>query len=406
MFDGTGHTKTPGFTISVAAVVLVALNLRVAITSVPPLLGTLRIGTLAQSLLLTMPIVCLGLGAPAGPRLRRLLGEETAIFLLMALLAAGIALRAFLPGWMLFPGTLLCALSLSLANVLLPSLVKRRFPRRLGSVTAAYTTALTVGAGLAAGVAVPVLHAAHGSGRIALGVWSLPALAALLLWIPQLRVGKVPQHQSTDPATLRIWKSGLAWQVTLFLGMSSLVFYGAFSWLPQVYLTRGIDAATTGYLLLFMSVVGITGSLVAPPLATRMRDQRLALIVATATQMVGFLGMFLAPTSTAFLWAAIFGVGNGGTFSLSLLLIVLRSADEHVAARLSSMAQTGGYLIAAAGPLALGVLHSLTHSWIPPMLFLVAASLACLLAGLGAGRSKVVENRADPASVCPETGGL
>jgi CP family cyanate transporter-like MFS transporter len=116
---------------------------------------------------------------------------------------------------------------------------------------------------------------------------------------------------------------------------------------------------------------------------------------------VGFLGMFLAPTSTAFLWAAIFGVGNGGTFSLSLLLIVLRSADEHVAARLSSMVQTGGYLIAASGPLALGVLHSLTHSWIPPMLFLVAASLACLLAGLGAGRSRVVENRAESASVCP-----
>jgi MFS transporter, CP family, cyanate transporter len=387
----------PGFIISMAAIVLVALNLRIAITSVPPLLGTLGIGTLAQSLLLTTPIVCLGLGALAGPRLRLLLGEESAIFVLMAFLAAGIALRAFLPGWMLFPGTLICALSLSLANVLLPSLVKRRFPHRLGSVTAAYTTALTVGAGLAAGVAVPVLNAAHGSGRIALGVWALPAAAALLVWIPQLRVGKVPQPLSPHPDKLRIWKSGLAWQVTLFLGLSSLVFYGTFSWLPQVYLARGISSATTGYLLLFMSVVGITGSLVAPPLAARMRDQRLALVIVTATQMAGFLGMFLAPTRTAFLWAAIFGIGNGGTFSLSLLLIVLRSADEHVAARLSSMAQTGGYLIAAAGPLTLGVLHSLTHSWIPPMLFLVAASLACLFAGLGAGRRRVVDRREAPA---------
>lgn len=398
--------------VSVLGLVLVAFNLRPAVASVPPVLGELGLGSAAESLLVTIPVLCFGVGALAGPRVRRIFGEERAIFILIAFLVMAIVVRAAFLGWTLFPATVVIGLSIAVLNVLMPSLVKRRFSDRPGAMTSAYVASATLGPTLAAGLTVPVLHAANGSVSVALGFWALPGVIALAVWAPQLRMGRPRAGgtgvagRPTGPAQLPtgfdgpsklpapqtpIWKRPLAWQVMAYMGIGSLVFYGPLSWLPKIYQSRGVDPATAGYLLLVMNFLGVVGSLIAPLLAGRVRDQRTAVIISAGVTLVGFFGLLLGPTDMAFFWMGILGIGQGAQFGLALLLIVLRSADGHVAARLSSMAQSGGYLIAATGPLFMGLLHSATKGWFVPIAFLILATVVGLVSGYGAARDGLIE---------------
>jgi CP family cyanate transporter-like MFS transporter len=414
--------------VSVLGLVLVAFNQRPAVASVPPVLGELGLGPTAESLLVTIPVVCFGLGALAGPRVRRIFGEERAIFILIAFLVSAIVVRAAFVGWTLFPTTVVIGLSIAVLNVLMPSLVKRRFPDRPGAMTSAYVASATLGPALAAGLTVPIFHAAGGSVNVALGAWALPGVIALAVWAPQLRVGRAgaagmgamqmsavetaagspAKPTAPRPAPVRsgapsqlpsgilgrpipIWRRRLAWQVMAYMGIGSLVFYGPLSWLPEIYQSRGVDPATAGYLLLVMNFLGMVGSLIAPLLAGRMRDQRIAVLVSAGVTFVGFFGLLLGPTGIAFFWMAILGIGQGAQFGLALLLIVLRAADGQVAARLSSMAQSGGYLIAATGPLVMGLIHSVTAGWFVPITFLILATVVGLACGYQAAREKLIK---------------
>jgi CP family cyanate transporter-like MFS transporter len=292
----------------VGGVVLVAFNQRLAVASVPPVLGELGLGLTAQSLLVTIPVLCFGLGALAGPWVRRALGEEWAIFLLVAVLMAAIVVRAVLLGWSLFPTTIIIGLSIALLNVLMPSFIKRRFPERPGGMMSAYVASATLGPALAAGLTVPVYEAAGESVTVALGVWALPALVALVVWAPQLRktsgasaatygAGRAATgdsgggREATGGSGARVWRLPLAWQVMVYMGIGSLVFYGPLSWLPQIYQSRGIDPAMAGYLLLVMSFVGMIGSTLSPLIGGRRRDQRSAVMVSAVVTLVGFFGL-------------------------------------------------------------------------------------------------------------------
>ena len=249
-----------------------AFNQRPAVASIPPVLGKLGLHPTAQSLLVTIPVLCFGFGALAGPRFRRALGEERGIFLLVALLAVSIGLRALFLGWTLFPATIVIGLSIGVLNVLTPSYIKRRFPDHPGSTTSAYVASATLGPALAAGLTVPVLRAAGGSVHIALGVWVLPAIVALCVWAPQLFAGRrslIERRPEADRLQTPISKRPLAWQVMLYMGIGSLIFYGPLSWLPEIYQSRGVDAATAGYLLLIMNFLGMVGSLLSPLFAGR-----------------------------------------------------------------------------------------------------------------------------------------
>ncbi len=398
--------------LAVLGLVLVAFNQRPSVASVPPVLGRLGLGSTAESLLVTIPVLCFGIGALAGPFFRRVLGEELGVFVLLALLIAAVTTRAVFLGWALFPATIVIGLSIAVLNVLMPSFVKRRFPDRPGGMTSAYVAAATLGPAIAAGLTVPVLHAAHGSVHIALGVWALPAVVALGVWAPQLWAGKArtqaearetrdtvtsyqPGERNDDAAALgkrskSMWGRPLAWQVMAYMGIGSLVFYGPLSWLPEIYQSRGLSAATSGYLLLVMNFVGMVGALTAPLFAGRVRDQRVAVIVAAGVTLAGFLGLLFAPNGQAFFWMAVLGIGQGAQFGLAVLMIVLRSSDGHVAARLSGMAQSGGYLIAAAGPLVMGLLKSATGGWVIPIIFLILATVLGLIMGYKAGRDRVI----------------
>lgn len=385
-----GGTSVPGFGVTLAGTVLIALTMRESVAGVPPVLADLGLDPEHASILVTIPVVSFSLGALAGPWLRSRLGIERALFAIVAALLFGLVLRAIWPTWGLFPGTVVAALAIALLNVLLPSLVRQRFPDRIGFAMGAYTVAMTLGASLAAGLTVPVFRASGGSINAALGIWAIPAALALLAWVPQVWDRAARAHAAPSRPRHAIWREPLAWHVLLFMGMQSLLFYGPLSWLPQIYRDRGMDAVEAGFLLMLFTVLGILGNLAAPVLASRFPDQRVAVGFTISLTFLGILGVLAAPDWTALLWIVLMGVSQGSSISIALMLIVLRAGDAETAAELSSMAQFGGYLIGAAGPLVMGLLHTATGGWAAPLLFLLLIGALIWIPGLIVGQNRQI----------------
>ncbi|MBN0977304.1 CynX/NimT family MFS transporter [Pseudomonas hygromyciniae] len=372
--------------------VLVALNLRPALSSMAPLLNdvsdSLGLSAARAGLLTTLPVLCLGLFAPLAPILARRFGAERVVLGILLTLAAGIILRSSLGAVGLFAGSLLAGASIGIIGVLLPGIVKRDFARHAGVMTGVYTMALCLGAALAAGATVPLSQHFGDSWKIGLGFWMVPALLAALCWLPQ-----VGQKQGGHQVAYRVrglLRDPLAWQVTLYMGLQSSLAYIVFGWLPSILIDRGLSATQAGLVLSGSVIVQLASSLAAPWLATRGKDQRLAIVVVMLLTLGGLFGCLYAPLDGLWGWAIVLGLGQGGTFSLALTLIVLRSRDAHVAANLSSMAQGIGYTLASLGPLAVGLVHDWTGGWAATGWIFALLGVGAIIAGLGAGRARYV----------------
>lgn len=373
--------------------ILVALNLRPALSSMAPVLGQVSDGlglSAAQAgLLTTLPVLCLGLFAPLAPMLARRLGSERVVLGILGTLAVGIVLRSVLGTTGLFLGSLLAGASIGIIGVLLPGIVKRDFPQHAGTLTGVYTMALCLGAAMAAGATVPLAHALGDNWAPALGFWMLPAVLAMLVWLPQARNGHGVHKVACRVRGL--WRDPLAWQVTLYMGLQSSLAYIVFGWLPSILIGRGLSPTQAGLVLSGSVIMQLFSSLAAPWLATRGRDQRLAIVVVMLVTLCGLFGCLYAPLSGLWGWAVLLGLGQGGTFALALTLIVLRSRDAHVAANLSSMAQGVGYTLASMGPFAVGLVHDLTGGWSALGWVFAVLGAGAIVFGLGAGRALHVQ---------------
>ena len=383
----------------VVGIVIAGANLRAALTAVGPLVREIRadtgISSGAAGLLTTLPLLCFAALSLPAPALARRFGLRRVLTGGLLLLAAGIALRSA-PGVVaLFAGTTLLGLAIAVGNVLLPSLVKREFPAHTGLLMGVYITVMNSGAALGAGVSVPLAQQGFGW-RGALGVWALPALLAALVWVYLLR-GDRPVSPVAVTARGNLWRSPLAWHVTLFMGLQSVVFYASIAWLPEVLQSGGLSAAQAGWLVSLMQFVGIPAALFAPILAGRRPAQRGLLAAAALLSGAGILGLLLSSGTLTILWVSLLGLGQGASISLALTLFALRTADAAGAAALSGMAQSAGYLLAATGPFLFGVLHDLTQSWRLPLALLFAVTVALLFAGLGAGRDAYVTSEGRPS---------
>jgi len=397
----------------VVAVTAAGFNLRTAVTNLPPLFPDLQtqlhLSSTALSLLAATPVICFGAAAAFAAWLNRRFGEEVVLLAALAVLTAGLLLRGLAPDVMLFPGTVLAASAIAILNVLLSSMIKRRRPDRAGVLISTYLTALCVGGILASLLAVPLYHASGGSIGFALGVWAAPAALAMLLWLPQLRYRAVGVRAVPIPgptagsARIKVHKYALAWQVMVFMGLQSLIYYAALSWLPTMFQDRGTSAVTAGNLLGLMGVGNLIGALVVPVLAHRSPDQR-ALVVPSMTAMgIGLAGSLWAPLDTAAFWVLVLGIGQGACLGLAIFFMMARAPDPGAAASLSAFAQSAGYLMASAGPLELGLLHSATGSWNIPVAVLLVLCGCGLVVGVFAARPLVLPSRLSPTRVS-ETG--
>lgn len=375
-----------------AAVLLVAANLRLGVTSLGALLDQVQDSTglsaATASSLTSLPVLCFAVVGATGMALARRVGVHRGIAVAMVLLAAGLGVRVLDGSPLLVVGTLLACAGIALANVLLPAVVKEHFPHRVGAVTGAYSAVLSGGAALGAAATVPVADAA-GSWRAGLGVWTVIAVAALLAWAPYCRD---PDHTAGGRRGPSLWRSPTAWAVTVIFATQGIAAYVVMSWLPSVYLDAGFSHSEAGLLLAVSILVGVPVFFVVPTIATRLRSQGHLLAGLSLLMGAGFLGLWVAPVAGAWLWAVLLGVG-GGIFPVVLTLFSLRGADAAATAALSAMGQSVGYLLAAGGPLAIGLLRDATGSWSLPLALLVGLMLAQIPIGYAAGRPVLVGAR-------------
>jgi MFS transporter, CP family, cyanate transporter len=380
-------------TLLVIAVAAAGVNLRAAITSLPPLFpdlqSRLHLSSAELSLLAATPVICFGVVSAFAAWLNRRFGEEPILLAALGLLTVGLLARGAAPGVMLFPGTALAASAIAIMNVLLSSMVKRRWPERAGLGVGIYLTALSVGAIVSSLVSVPLYRSSGGSVRLALGLWAGPAAVAAVLWLPQLRYRARPDAGALagpESGPVKIYRYALAWQVTAFMGLQSLLYFAALSWLPTIFQDRGAQAVTAGNLLALMGVGNLATSLIVPVLAHRSPGQRALVVPSLIGTAVGLAGSLWAPLGTAVLWVLVLGVSQGSCLGLAIFFMVARAPDSGVAASLSAFAQSVGYLVASAGPLEVGLLHTATGGWNVPVTLLLVIAGAELLVGLLAAR--------------------
>src|SRR5215831_3328732 len=306
----------------VAGIVVLGFNLRTAITSLPPLFpelqSSLHLSSAAISALAAAPVLCFAVFSGVAAPLSRRYGEERVLLAALALLGAGLLGRAALPGWLLFPGTVLAAAAIAVMNVLLPSLVKRRRPARAGVLIGIYLVSMAGGAILGSLIAVPLFQASGGSVPLALGIWALPAAAAVLVWLPQWRFRTAPagalpgQH-----GLLKVSRHALAWQVMAFMGLQSLIYYATLSWFPTLFRDRGAAPEHAGTLLAVMNLGNAATALLIPMLAHRTRDQRWLVAATVVASAVGLAGAWFAPLAGAAAWVLLLGLGQGAALGLA-----------------------------------------------------------------------------------------
>lgn len=411
--EGARIARTLSPALVLVGLLLVAGNLRAGLTTVGPVLsditGALGLSSVAASVLVSLPLVAFAVVSPFAPRLARRVGLERSLALALAVLAAGLVLRS-LPGLgSLWTGTAFIGVAIAVLNVVLPALVKRDFPTRIGQITGAYSVVQAVFAAIAAGVAVPVAGLTAVGWRLPLGMWAVLAVVALAVLAPQLRRRTVVPEGQDDVAldvdgrrTARDsagrdsaghrspWRSALAWQVTAFMGLQSVGFYVFITWLPSIERSAGISPEAAGWHQLLLNGCGILGSVTCSFLIPRFRDQRLLAAAAPAVTVIAMLGLLFAPELAA-LWDSIAGVAGGATIVLALSFFGLRTRHHAQAAALSGMAQSVGYLVAAAGPIGVGALHDATGSWTGPLLVVIGVQAVLLVFGLLAGRNRFLE---------------
>lgn len=429
-------------TLLVVGVLALGFNLRGAIASVPPIFpelqGSLGLSGATVSLLAATPVISFGVVSGFAAALARRAGEERVLLGAMIALTAGLVARGVAPRALLFPGTILLSSAIAVMNVLLSSLIKRRWPERAGFLIGLYITALSTGAIVASLVSVPLWQGTGGSVALTLGWLAIPAALGALLWLPQTAAPRFARAHggffpaqpafpaqpvlpaepalpalpaqpafpaqpalSAEPALpsprarVAVHRHALAWHVTLFMGMQSLLYYAALSWLPTMLRDRGASAAHAGALLALMGVGNLAVSLVIPVIAQRMRSQLLLVVPTVAALAGGLAGLLYAPLGGAVGWALLLGAGQNAALGLAVFFTAARAPHAAAAASLSALAQSVGYLLASAGPLEVGLLHSATGSWTVPVMVLFAFNAVLLVAGILAARPRMLPS-ADP----------
>lgn len=367
------------------AILLVALNLRGAITGVGPLLKDIQahfgLNGTAAGLLTSLPLFAFAILSPYAAPLARRLGMEQAVFLSMLLLLAGMGLRHVDGAAWLYLGTALIGGGIAFNNVLLPGLLRRDFPAQLALVTALFTMVMVVCGGLGSGVAIPL--ADWGGWRMSLVLWAVPAVLAIAIWMPQLRAHSAPA--SAGPRA-SLWNRPLAWQVSLFMACQSTAFYVMIAWFPSMmYDLAGISAARSGVILFIYQIFVLASVMIAPLFIHRMRDQRLIGVVLSGLILLGYVGLYLDAVH-ALAWMIVMGLGAGGALVLAITLFSLRVESAAQSVALSGMAQAVGYLVAAVTPIFIGYLHDLTQQWDVALLLMVGIALLQVVVGYLAGR--------------------
>jgi CP family cyanate transporter-like MFS transporter len=391
-----------GRALALAGVLLVAANLRTAVAALSPIFDQIRadvpVDSLGVGLLGTLPPLCFAVFGLLTPLLRRRLGLESLVVAALAAITIGHLLRSAAGSYpALALASTLAFDGMGVANVVLPPIVKKYFPDRIGLVTSLYVTVMALFALLPPLVAVPV--AQSGGWRLSVGMWAVFGVLALLPWLSLVmkerrRAADAPPPAQEDPAAVvgRAWHSPLAWAMATLFGLTAMNVFASFAWLPEILAdVAGVHPAEAGALLSLYTAIGVPASLLVPVLATRLRSVRPLVWVGAAAYLLGYGGLLLAPGAAVWLWVALAGLGPL-LFPLTLVLINLRTRTARGSIVLSGFTQGAGYLLGSLGPLLVGVLHEAGGGWTGPLLLLLATVVPIVVCGTFVARPRMLED--------------
>ncbi len=375
-------------------VLMIGANLRAPLTAVGSLIPNIQNDLLLTSTmagaLTTIPLLAFALFSPFAPRLAEWVGMEKIIFYSMIALLIGVIIRSFPSTLFLFSGTILIGLAIAIGNVLIPAFIKLKFPYKIGLMTGLYAVFMNVAGALASGLSVPLAtNNAYGWAG-ALAAWSVVLFISILLWFPQLRTNETIQAKPTTERAPSMLRSPIAWSVTIFMGVQSLLFYTMVAWLPAMLREHGYTQGQGGWMLFLLQIVIVVSTFIVPIIADKMPNQIVLSISTISFFFFGFVGFLTPWVSFIPLFVIFIGIGSGSAFSLAMMFFNLRTKTVKEASQLSGMAQSIGYLIAATGPMLIGKLYDWTNDWTFPLYVLIGCSILLLIVSIYASRERTI----------------
>lgn len=385
--------KSSGQAFLILGIILISINLRTSIASVGPLIPFIRedlgISNGLAGFLTTLSLLTFAVFSLFAPSIGKRLGHGKAIFLGILLLTIGVVVRVLGGIELLYLGTALTGVGIVIANVLMIPFFKARLPEKIGLMTAILSTGMSLFAAVASGVSVPLAVDLGLGWRGSLASWGVLMVLALVVWIPQMSSRK-SGFQGDLLKAKNVWKSKLAWQITLFMGAQSVMYFTMVTWLPDMLIARGMSPVKAGIALSYMQLISLIGTFFVPNYLIRLKEQSNVILIVGIGYLVGYSALFIQNELIAFAALTIIGIGSGASLSIAYTLISLRSAEDLTTAKLSGMVQSAGYILAALGPLIFGISLDLFGNWNILIWFLLIMTVQFILFGLPAGKNRKI----------------
>lgn len=390
--------STAGLILLVIGIIFLASNLRAPMTSVGPVVASIRdglgISNTMMGVLTTIPLLAFAILSPFAPRLARRFGMEFVLFIVLIVLTVGLIIRPLGAITTLYTGTIFIGAGIAIANVLMPAFIKMKFPNNIGLMTGIYSVSMNLTGALAAGLSIPIAVSSGFGWKGSIGIWAILAIVALIFWLPQIyRRKKEVLPGQKDIKGKSLWHSKLAWQITLFMGLQSLLFYSLVAWLPVILQGQGMSPEKSGWMLSTIQFSQLPFTFIVPVIAGRMKNQVPLVWITFITMLIGLSGVLFGGTKFILPSAIMIGIAGAFAFSLAMMFFTLRTHNSFEAADLSAMAQSFGYLLAASGPPLFGLLYDLTNGWTIPLSLLIFATFCILVVGLGAAKDRYVSEK-------------
>jgi CP family cyanate transporter-like MFS transporter len=377
----------------ILGIILISINLRTSIASVGPLIPFIRedlgISNGLAGFLTTLSLLTFAVFSLFAPSIGKKLGHGKAIFLGIFLLAIGVVLRVLGGIELLYIGTAITGIGIVIANVLMIPFFKARLPEKIGLMTAILSTGMSLFAAVASGISVPLAVDLGLGWRGSLASWVVLMVLALVVWIPQMSSRRAG-HQGDFLQAKNVWKSKLAWQVTLFMGAQSVMYFTMVTWLPDMLIARGMTPVKAGLALSYMQLISLIGTFFVPNILIKLQEQSNVILMVGIGYIIGYSALFIQNEMIVFAALTIIGIGSGASLSIAYTLISLRSAEDLTTAKLSGMVQSAGYILAALGPLVFGISLDLFDNWDILIWFLLIMSIQFIGFGLPAGRNRKI----------------
>ena len=389
--------KKRDYALIILGILFISFNLRAPITAVGSVVELImqeyKISSAAAGFITTLPLIAFAIVSPFVAKISSKIGHSLTMMLGLICILVGEICRSYTGVYGLYIGTAIMGIGIAIGNVIIPAIIKLYFSKKVGAVTSLYTSGMCIFAAVGAGISIPLAKGMNLGWKNSLASWFILTMITVLIWLPQILKKKETNKkvEKTESKT-SVWKSPLAWWVTMFMGIQSFIFYSIVAWLPTIVISKEMTDTFAGNMALMFQLMAIPATLLIPILSDKFKNQKGLSLVVCTVYIIGVLLFLFAQTQIMIIIAIILmAIGMGGSISLSIAFISLRSPNSSKASELSGMSQSAGYLFAAAGPILTGLIFDMKSSWTIPLSIFMLLIVALAVCGIFAGSDKTIE---------------